>query len=65
LHKNDNREKAKHVYEKISSKIEEFDKVYEIYAPDGLPYRGWYWKSAASFAWSSGLYLWMHKVLNR
>lgn len=65
LHKSYHKEKAQDIYKKISAKIEEYKKVYEIYAPDGKPYEGWYWKSAASFAWSSGLYLWMHKILNQ
>ncbi|MFA6383515.1 MAG: GH116 family glycosyl hydrolase [Parcubacteria group bacterium] len=52
---------AEKIKNKITQKIEEFQKVYEIYAPDGKPYRGWFWKSAATFAWSSGLYLWMKK----
>jgi len=64
LDKNGDRERADCIYEKISSKIEEYGTVYEIYKPDGSPYRGWFWKSATSFAWSSGLYLWMHKKLN-
>jgi glycogen debranching enzyme len=64
LYKNGYKEKAELVYQKISSKIEEFGIVYEIYKPDGLPYMGWFWKSAASFAWSSGLYLWMSKILH-
>lgn len=64
LDKNGDRKRADCICEKISSKIEEYGTVYEIYKPDGSPYRGWFWKSAASFAWSSGLYLWMHKKLN-
>ena len=52
-------EESRAIEEKITHKIEEFQKVYEIYAPDGRPYRGWFWKSAATFAWSSGLYLWL------
>jgi hypothetical protein len=65
LDKNNYKEKVQIVYQKISDKIKEYGQVYEIYAPEGSPYRGWYWKSAASFAWSSGLYLWMHKILKR
>lgn len=65
LDKNGAKEKADCIYEKISSKIEEYGTIYEIYKPNGLPYRGWFWKSATSFAWSSGLYLWMHKTLDK
>ncbi len=56
-------QEANKIEDKITKKIEEFQKVYEIYTPDGAPYRGWFWKSAATFAWSSGLYLWMNKIL--
>lgn len=64
LYKNEYQEKAERVYQKISSRIEDYGVVYEIYKPDGSPYMGWFWKSATSFAWSSGLYLWMKKILH-
>lgn len=56
-------QKAGEIHKKISEKIKEYRKVYELYGPDGVPYRGWYWRSASSFAWSSGLYLWMYGIL--
>jgi len=65
LDKNGFKEKAEIIYQKVSSKIEEYGGVYEMYTPDGAPYMGWFWKGAASFAWSAGLYLWMSKILNK
>jgi len=62
LKNNGYEEEARKIKNKITRKIEEFQKVYEIYAPDGQPYRGWFWKSAATFAWSSGLYLWLYSA---
>ena len=64
LHNNGYQQKAKKILERISFRIKEHNKVYELYFPNGVPYGGWYWKSASSFAWSSGLYLWMHEVLS-
>jgi len=63
LHKNGYKQKAQEILERISEKIKEYKKVYEIYGPDGVPYKGWYWRSASSFAWSSGLYLWMYRII--
>ena len=65
LYKNNYKEKAESVSRKITSKIEEYGAVYETYNPNGQPYKGWFWKSAVSFAWSSGLYLWMEKSLGK
>lgn len=63
LYRNGYKKKAERIYRKISAKIKEFSKVYELYASSGAPYKGWYWRSASSFAWSSGLYLWMHTIV--
>ncbi len=65
LHQNGYKKKGKDIYDKISFKIQEYNKVYEIYSSKGIPYKGWYWSSASSFAWSSGLYLWMDKLLEK
>jgi glycogen debranching enzyme len=65
LHEQGHEEKAKVIAKRIAEKIQEYRKVYELYGPDGVPYRGWYWRSASSFAWSSGLYLWMYKILDK
>lgn len=64
LHENGHKQRALEISKRISEKIKEYKKVYEIYGPDGVPFRGWYWRSASSFAWSSGLYLWMYERLN-
>lgn len=64
LHKNGYREKAKRIHKKIASKIKDYGIVYEVYKPDGTPYMGLFRRCATSFAWSSGLYLWMQKILH-
>lgn len=62
LYQDGYKEKARKIHEKISDKISEYSKVYELYGSGGKPYKGWFWGSASSFAWSSGLYLWMDRI---
>lgn len=59
LHRKGDDARAERVHRAISATIERHGMVYELYRPDGMPYAGWLWKSATSFAWSAGLYLWM------
>jgi glycogen debranching enzyme len=65
LRRNGYTQKAEEIYGRIASKIKEYSKVYELYASSGVPYKGWYWRSASSFAWSSGLFLWMHSIIKK
>jgi glycogen debranching enzyme len=63
LYRNDYKKKALKIHELIAKKITEYKAVYETYAPDGTPYKGWCWKCTKSFAWSAGLFLWADSIL--
>ncbi len=65
LYENGYKRKAMRICDRISKKIKEYSKVYELYDSNGAPFKGWCWRSASSFAWSSGLYLWMHIKLKK
>jgi len=64
LNKNDYKKKAERIHEKTATKIEEYKTVFETYATNGAPYKGWFWKGTPSFAWSSGLFLWADKLIS-
>lgn len=64
LHEHGMREKALAVHDRMTAFMNRYDVIYEIYDRSGAPYNGWFWKSARSFAWGSGLYVWMHRALH-
>lgn len=51
------KKKGMHLLRKIARKIIEYNEVYEVYEPNGVPVKRWFWKSAKPFAWSAASYI--------
>lgn len=63
LHKNGYKKEAKVIQRKIAAQIKKYKTVYETYALDGSPYKGWFWRPTNSFAWGAGLFLWAENII--
>lgn len=55
---------ARAVLKNVAEKIIEFGGVYEVYEKDGRPVKRLFYESEHPFAWSVGLYLWAHRILD-
>ncbi len=63
LYKIGNKNKARDVMNKIAQKIIEYNGVYEVYEKNGRPVKRLFYTSEHPFAWSAGLYLWVHRLI--
>ena len=57
------KKEAINLLNKISKKILEYGKVYEVYEINGNPVNRIFYKSEAPFAWSSGLFVYSYHIL--
>ncbi len=58
LKRNDERDKAKKVMERIAEKIIKHKTIYEIYTPKGEPAKRPLYINESPFSWSAGVFIW-------
>ena len=63
LHKSGHKETALDLLNKISTKINRDNSIYEVYTNDGNPVKRLFYKSEEGFAWSAGLFVWAYQEL--
>ncbi len=56
--------RAKEVLQSIGQKIQQHHGVYEVYEIHGKPTKRLFYTSEHPFAWSAGLFLWAHSLIN-
>ncbi len=65
LYKVGRKDEAIKFFHTISSKIVEYDGVFEVYEKDGSPVKRSFYQAEQPFAWSAGLYLFAYHILKK